>query len=87
MPLSVRLDNETEDMLEKAAGILKTTKSNVIKESLHSYCLPLIKEKRKEPHEFVRQLIEDCPGSGDGNLSVRAEEIIRERLRKVDNPC
>ncbi len=82
MPVSVRLDEETEELLEETSRILKAKKSVVIKESIKEYCTPLVKGKRQSPYELVQDLIEKCPGSGRGDLAARAEEILRERFGK-----
>lgn len=34
-----------------------------------------------EPYDLVKNLIEKCPGSGKGELSMMAEEILRERFK------
>jgi hypothetical protein len=81
MPLSVRLDKETESLLEKTASALKTSKAEVIKQSLSDYCARVLSERRKQPYEVIKDLIEKR-GSGRGDLSVKGEEILRERFRR-----
>jgi predicted transcriptional regulator len=81
MPLSVRLDKETESLLEKTASALKTSKAEVIKQSLSDYCARVLSERRKQPYEVIKDLIEKG-GSGRGDLSVKSEEILRERFRR-----
>ena len=81
MPLSVRLDKETESLLEKTASALKTSKAEVIKQSLSDYCPRVLSERRKQPYEVIKDLIEKG-GSGRGDLSVKGEEILRERFRR-----
>ncbi len=81
MPLSVRLDKEIESMLEKTASALKTSKAEVIKQSLSDYCARVLSERRKRPYEVIKDLIEKR-GSGKGDLSVKGEEILRERFRR-----
>lgn len=82
MPVSVRLDKETEALLEKAARMTRTSKSAVLKESIREYCAPLVQKEVKNLSEIVEELIKGSPGSGRGDLSVRGEEILREMLRK-----
>lgn len=82
MPISVRLDKETEDLLEKTSRILGTTKSEVIKKSIKEYCAPVIKERKINHYELIQRLIKDCPGSGRGDLAIRSEEILREMFRR-----
>lgn len=85
MPVSVRLDRETEKLLEKAARLSKTTKSAMVKKSIKEFCAPLIEKKKLSPYELAKDLIGKHTGSGRGDLSVRGEEIIREMLRKKHN--
>ena len=81
MPLSVRLDKETESLLEKTASALKTSKAEVIKQSLSDYCARVLSERRKQPYEVIKDLIEKG-GSGRGDLSVKGDEILRKRFRR-----
>jgi hypothetical protein len=81
MPLSVRLDKKTESLLEQTASTLKTSKAEVIKQSLSEYCARILTEKRKRPYELIKDLL-DKEGSGRGDLSGRSEEILRERFRR-----
>jgi predicted transcriptional regulator len=82
MPVSVRLDKETEELLDKASRLLRTSKSEVIKRSIKQYCKPMIEEKKQNLSDIIKDLIKDCPGSGRGDLSIRHEEILREMLKK-----
>lgn len=81
MPISVRLDKETEAMLEEAAEILGSSKTFVIKESLGEYCPKVLAKKRKRPYELIRD-ITGRKGSGRGDLSIRCEEILRDAFRR-----
>ena len=81
MPISVRLDERTESLLEETAAILKTSKAEVIKRSLSDYCPRLLEEKRRKPYDLIKDLL-GKRGSGRGDLSMRSEEILRERWRK-----
>jgi hypothetical protein len=81
MPLSVRLDKKTESLLEQTASTLKTSKAEVIKQSLSDYCARVLTEKRKRPYELIKDLL-DRGGSGRGDLSVKSEVILRERFRR-----
>ena len=81
MPLSVRLDKKTESLLEQTASVLKTTKAEVVKQSLSDYCARILTEKRKRPYDLIKDLL-DKGGSGRGDLSGRSEEILRERFRR-----
>jgi len=79
MPISVRLDQETEALLNKTAKMLRTTKSKILKASVHDFCKKTLQEKRKKPYDLISDLIGE-EYSGDGNLAIKAEEILRERF-------
>ena len=84
MPLSVRLDRKTELLLEETASILKSSKAEIIKKSLSDFCGQVLSEKRKRPYELIQDLLERN-GSGQGELSLRGEEILRKRFRGKDD--
>ena len=48
MPFSVRLDEETEALLNKTARALGTTKSEILKASIHDYCRKTLKRKKEK---------------------------------------
>ncbi|MGO8989191.1 MAG: hypothetical protein ACLQGU_15880 [bacterium] len=81
MPLSVRLDKKTESLLEQTASTLKTSKAEVIKQSLSDYCARVLIERRRRPYDLIKDLL-DKEGSGRSDLSTRSEEILRERFRR-----
>jgi hypothetical protein len=79
MPVSVRLDEETEALLNKTAKTLRTTKTKILIASVQDFCTKTLQEKRQRPYD----LISDLTGkeySGDGNLAINAEEILRKRF-------
>lgn len=84
MPVSVRLDKETEELLEKAARIVSKPRSRVMKESIRDYCLKIVEQEKKSPYDLSKDLI-GKEGSGRGDLSVRGEEILREMFSKKRN--
>lgn len=81
MPICVRLDKKTESLLKQTSEILKTSKAEVIKQSLSDYCSRVLTERQKRPYDLIKDLIGKV-GSGKGDLSVRGEEILREKLRR-----
>ena len=81
MPLSVRLDKETESLLEQTASTLGQNKSETIKQSLSYYCTRVLWDKRSRPYKLIEDLLERG-GSGSGDLSTRGEEILRKRFRR-----
>ncbi|MBM4136413.1 MAG: ribbon-helix-helix protein, CopG family [Nitrospira sp.] len=82
MPVSVRLDEETEELLKETSRLLGITKTKVIRESIKQYCSPLIKEKKQTLYGFIKERIDKWPGSGRGDLAIRHEEILREMLKE-----
>lgn len=83
MSMSVRLDKETETILNKTAKILQTSKGKVIKHSLKEYCSRILEENRNHPYDLITDLL-DKEGSGKGDLSIRGEEILRKAFRRKD---
>ena len=79
MPVSVRLDEETEALLNKTAKMLRTTKSKILKASIQDFCNKTLQEKRKRPYDLISDLI-GKEYSGDGNLAIDAEEILRNHF-------
>ena len=49
MPVSVKPDEETEALLNKAAKTFRTTKSKILKASVHGFCKKTLDAKRKKP--------------------------------------
>lgn len=82
MPVSVRLDNETEELLKKASRALGASKSSVVKQSIRQFCSPLAEANKKNLSETIKALIKDHPGSGKGDLAIRSNEILREHFGK-----
>ena len=81
MPISVRLDEETEALLNKTAKTLRTTKSSILKASIQDYCKKTLKEQSKKPYDLISDLI-GKEYSGEGNLAIDAEKILRKRFSK-----
>ena len=81
MPTSVRLDEETEKLLLKTAEALKTTKTDILKASIQDFCKRTLEEKSKKPYDLISDLI-GKEYSGQGNLAIDSEEILREAFRR-----
>jgi len=79
MPVSVRLDEETEALLNKTAKTLRTTKTKILIASVQDFCTKTLQEKRQRPYDLISDLI-GKEYSGDGNLAINAEEILRKRF-------
>lgn len=80
MSVSVRLDEETKAVLEKTARALRTSKTEVIKRSIRSFCDQALRERARRPYELLKDLVGE-EASGRGDLSMRGEEILREHFR------
>ena len=85
MPFSVRLDDETEALLNKTAKALDTTKSEILKVSIHDFCEKTLQEKGKKPYDLISDLIGQ-EFSGKGNLAIDSEEILRNAFKKNNDP-
>ena len=81
MPISVRLDEETEALLLKTAAALNTTKTVILKSSIRDFCKRTLEEKAKKPYELVSDLI-GKEFSGLGNLAIDSEKILRRAFRR-----
>jgi len=79
MPVSARLDEETNAILEKTARALRTTKTEILKRSIREFCDKVLEDRPKRPYELIQDLVGE-EESGRGDLSVRGEEILRERF-------
>ena len=79
MPVSVRLDEETEALLNKTAKTLRTTKTKILIASVQDFCTKTLQEKRERPYDLISDLI-GKEYSGDGNLAINSEEILRKRF-------
>ena len=85
MPTSVRLDDETEALLNKTAKALDTTKSEILKAFIHNFCKKTLREKRKKPFDLISDLIGN-EFSGKGDLAINSEEILRKTFKRKNDP-
>jgi hypothetical protein len=81
MPFSVRLDEETEALLNKTARALDTTKSEILKASIHDFCKKTLEDKSKRPYDLISDLIGQ-ESSGKGNLAINSEKILRKAFKR-----
>ena len=77
MPFSVRLDDETEALLNKTAKALYTTKAEIVKSSIHDFCKKTMQEKKKKPYDLISDLI-GKEFSGKGDIAINSEKILRK---------
>ena len=81
MLTSVRLDKETESLLLKTAEVLNTTRTEVLKASIHTYCKMTLRKRSQRPYDLISDLIGE-EFSGQGDLGVDGEEILRKAFRR-----
>lgn len=81
MPISVRLDEETEALLLKTAAALNTTKTVILKSSIRDFCKRTLEEKAKKPYGLIADLV-GKEFSGQGNLAIDSEKILRRAFRR-----
>lgn len=79
MPTSVRVDEKTEALLERATQVTGQTKSALIRTALQRYCMRIVIGKPVTPYEAIRRYIGCFQGPPD--LAERSNHYIRERLR------
>ena len=76
MTFSVRLDHETETLLNKTAKALATTRSEILKASIHDFCEKTLRKKAERPYDLISDLIGQ-ESSGKGDLAINSEKILR----------
>jgi len=81
MQSSTRLDKETQEILERAAELLGTTKSQVVRESVREYCTKVISKKKKTPWQ-IYQSIFTGEGSGHGKRVEMGKTILKHKFEK-----
>ena len=79
MPTSVRVDEETEALLERVAHLMAVSKSAVIRTALTQYCTRISLSKVASPYDSIKEWIGCADGPPD--LSRRARHYLRESLR------
>lgn len=85
MPMSVRLDAETERLVSRLARERKRTKSEVVREAITTLARQEAEEKRSgSPYEAIAHLL-GCADSGGAGLSEETgrkfARLVRERAR------
>jgi hypothetical protein len=78
--VSLRLDKDLAKRLEQAAKATGVTKSEYIRQ-----CLTRLLNGESQPRPTAWELGKDlfgCYHSGQGELSIRAKELARERIRE-----
>lgn len=79
MPISVRLDKETEKKLEKAKAELNISKTAIIKRSLDDFFAKI--SSSKEPYQKYEEFQGKIPSSNDGTLSI-SKRKVKEKIRE-----
>lgn len=79
MPLSVRLDKETQNKLEQMARTLRVSKSELVRRSLAKFALENGRSVR--PFDAYSALSKSIPASGRGDLSIGDRELLKQKIR------
>lgn len=82
MALSIRLTLETKTKLENMARVENKTKSEIIREALELYFKNFSEDKT--PFELGKEYF-GKHGSGQGDLSINGEKILKEKIRRKFN--
>ena len=83
MPISVRLDAKTEQLIERLARKRGQTKSEIVREAIGAIAQQPTNgsDSAKRPYEAVEDLI-GCVRGGPRDLSVRTGDKFRQLLAK-----
>ena len=86
MPTSVRVDEKTEALLERAAQVSGKTKSAVIRTALRQFCMRIVMRNPLTPYEAIRDYLGCFEGPPD--LAKASKRYLRDRLRnaKIRHP-
>lgn len=80
MAFSVRLDHQTEQIVDRIARRTGRTKSDVVRSAIRR----LADDEEPPPANSVYDLIADIVGIADGgdrHYAARSEEVLREMLK------
>jgi hypothetical protein len=80
MPVSIRLDKESEEMLRKMADSLHMTKSDAVRNAIKDYGAKILEEKKKTPW-VIYQTIHSPGGSGHGKRIHESKETLRKIMQ------
>jgi len=83
MPTSVRVDDTTEALLERAAQVSGKTKSAVIRAALQQFCIKVVAGKPLTPYEAIQDHLGCFQGPTD--LAKASKEYLRKRFRDTKN--
>jgi predicted DNA-binding protein len=83
MTITIRLEPELQEAIDRAAQAQGMTRSELVRECLQHYLEQ--QQKRPTPWELGKDLVGRF-ASGKSDLSVRRKEILREKLRARKNP-
>ena len=79
MPTSVRVDEETEALLERAARLRTATKSELIRMALKQFCARIVMGKAMTPYESIKDLLGCAEGPAD--LARHSRRYLQETFR------
>ncbi|OIO42806.1 MAG: hypothetical protein CO148_00875 [Nitrospirae bacterium CG_4_9_14_3_um_filter_41_27] len=81
MPISLRLEKELEERVNRTAHLLRISKTEVIKKSLQKFLSELNMEGKTSFYDFYMKLEGEVPGSGHGLLSVDHRKEVLQKIR------
>lgn len=81
MPISLRLERDLEERVNRTAHLLRISKTEVIKKSLQKFLSEINMEDKASFYDFYKQLEGEVPGSGHGSLSVDHRKEVLLRLK------
>jgi Arc/MetJ-type ribon-helix-helix transcriptional regulator len=85
MAISVRLDKETEDLLDRLARVRKTSRSDIVRESIRLLADHEPGTQEVNVYEAIKDIIGSVrSGRSDlsGNTGKRFREILLEKKRR-----
>lgn len=84
MPISLRLDNDLEKIINQTAKRLNLNKTEIIRRSITKYLSDVEEKEKTSLYELYRKFEEKIPGSGHGLLSIQhRKEVLKRIKRKV----
>ncbi len=81
MPISLRLERDLEERINRTAHLLRISKTEVIKKSLQKFLSEINMEGKASFYDFYMQLEGEVPGSGHGSLSVDHQKEVLLRIK------
>ena len=84
MPTSIRIDQETEALLERAAQVRAQSKSQVIRTALKLFCGRMALGNLQTPYDSIKEFLGCAEGPPD--LARRSRHYLQDALRGRRRP-